>query len=162
MRCLCLVPADIAEQPSTAVKEYNGRRSVAGLVVGRAEHMKAKLCVADRLVNEGLRPVDVQGLRIRRLTGRAAEIFRRGERRHAAEPRSRDYAKNRSPKSATHALSPFGVRQDNAQRAGSQPNLVRKASLRRLVSSAQYSVFGNFVGSSRPNQISVKPCGAPG
>jgi hypothetical protein len=94
MRCLRLVPADIAEQPSTPEKEYDGRRSVAGLVRCRAEHMEAKVCIADRLVHEGLRSVDVQGLRIRRFAGRAAEIFRRSDSRHAAEPRRRDGAED--------------------------------------------------------------------
>jgi hypothetical protein len=47
-------------------------------------------------------------------------------------------------------------------RGCSQPNLVRKASVRRLVSDAQNSVFGKVDGSPRPSQISVNPCGAPG
>jgi hypothetical protein len=48
------------------------------------------------------------------------------------------------------------------QRGGSQPNLVRKASVRRLVSDAQNSVFVKTEGSSSPSQTSVNPCGAPG
>ena len=51
---------------------------------------------------------------------------------------------------------------DAGQCGGSQPNLVRKASVRRLVSDAQNSVFEKTEGSSRPNQTSVNPCGAPG